>query len=300
MKVRAIAPWFGGKRTMAPLIVTELGKHTQYFEPFCGSMAVLFAKEPVSQESVADLHGDATNLAWILQDLQSAELLYDRAMRTLFAEAMIKQLWKDLAESPCPSRPDPERAYKFFVFSWAMRNGVAGTSRVRGNGFQIALRFTPRGGSPAIRFKSAVESIPAWHDRLRNVVILRRDAFELLPRFEDTKPLALYADPPYFAQSRTGFAAAGATSRYEHEFSHESPMFGDDHERLRDELARFKHARVVVSYYDCPRIRQLYDGWTFIEHSRQKNLHAQNGRGARPKEAPEVLIINGPSYAGTA
>jgi DNA adenine methylase len=297
MKVRAIAPWFGGKRTMAPAIVVELGKHGQYFEPFCGSMAVLFAKPAVSQESVADLHGDVTNLAWILQDLELAEQLYDRAMRTLFAEAMIKQLWQDLAESVCPSRPDPERAYKFFVFSWAMRNGVAGTSRVRGNGFQIALRFTPRGGSPAIRFKSAVESIPAWHDRLRNVVVLCRDSFQLLPRFEDSKALAMYVDPPYFSESRSGFAAAGATSRYQHEFSHSSPMFGDDHERLRDELARFKHARVVVSYYDCPRIRQLYDGWTFIEHSRQKNLHSQNGRGARPKEAPEVLIINGPSYA---
>lgn len=54
-----------------------------------------------------------------------------------------------------------------------------------------------------------------------------------------------------------------------------------------------------MSYYDCPEIRRLYDGWTFIDHARQKHLHAQNGRGARPKEAPEVLIINGPSYAST-
>ena len=39
MKIRALAPWFGGKRTLAPAIVQQLGKHTQYFEPFCGSMA---------------------------------------------------------------------------------------------------------------------------------------------------------------------------------------------------------------------------------------------------------------------
>lgn len=45
MKIRAIAPWFGGKRTLAEEIVRELGKHTQYFEPFCGSAAVLFAKD---------------------------------------------------------------------------------------------------------------------------------------------------------------------------------------------------------------------------------------------------------------
>lgn len=297
MKVRAIAPWFGGKRTMAPAIVEELGKHTQYFEPFCGSMAVLFAKPVTRYETVNDLHGDLTNLAWVLQDRGLAEALYDRAGRVLFCESLIKALWKDLAASDPGPSIDPERAYKFFVFSWAMRNGVAGTSRVRGNGFQIALRFTATGGSSTTRFRSATESIPAWHERLRNVVILRRDGFSLLPRLEDAPGLAVYADPPYIATSRSGFAASGATSRYEHEFSHESPLFGDDHERLRDELARLRRARVVVSYYDCPAVRRLYDGWTFVEHTRQKNLHVQIGRGARPKAAPEVLIINGESYA---
>ena len=33
-EITAIAPWFGGKRTLAPKIVQQLGKHTQYFEPF--------------------------------------------------------------------------------------------------------------------------------------------------------------------------------------------------------------------------------------------------------------------------
>lgn len=71
-KIKAIAPWFGGKRTMAPAIVTELGKHSQYFEPFCGSMAVLFAKKPSQKETVNDLHGDLINLARVLQQEQTA------------------------------------------------------------------------------------------------------------------------------------------------------------------------------------------------------------------------------------
>lgn len=292
MKVRAIAPWFGGKRTLAPLIVQQLGKHTQYLEPFCGSMAVLFAKAPSTQEMVNDLHGDLTNLAWILQDHATAEQLYDRAQRTLFAEAFIREVWRELADSPCPAAADPERAYKFFVFSWAMRNGVAGTARMRGNGFQIALRFTARGGSPTTRFRSASESIPAWHERLRNVVILRRNAFELFDRFEDVPGLAIYADPPYVAESRTGFQAEGATSRYEHEFDHSGGLFTDDHQRLRDALSRFTRARVVVSYYDCPRVRELYSGWTFVECARQKNLARQNRAAAKSDEAPEVLICN--------
>jgi len=68
-------------------------------------------------------------------------------------------------------------------------------------------------------------------------------------------------------------------------------------EQLRDLLAGYKEARIVVSYYDSPRIRELYEGWTFVEHYRVKHLHAQNGRGSKPKAAPEVLILNGPSLA---
>ncbi len=56
--IKAIAPWFGGKRTLAGLILEQLGDHKQYFEPFCGSMAVLMAKEPSQKETVCDLHGE--------------------------------------------------------------------------------------------------------------------------------------------------------------------------------------------------------------------------------------------------
>lgn len=297
MPVKAIAPWFGGKRTMAASIVAELGPHTQYVEPFCGSMAIILAKPESSQETAADLHGDLTNLARVLQLESAAVTLYERLQRTLFAEDLLYEAHQKTEFDFTATEPDVDRAYWFFVRSWMMRNGIAGTNKQRGAGTALAVRFTHGGGSPTVRFKSAIESIPAWHERLRNVVILRRDSFQLLDKFDDTEKLAIYADPPYVPESRSGYHGSGATSRYVYEFQHGGDLFGDDHDRLRDALARFKRARVVVSYYDCKRIRELYDGWTFVEHTRRKNLHAQNGRGARPKEAPEVLIINGPSRA---
>jgi DNA adenine methylase len=308
-KIKAIAPWFGGKRTMAPLIVEQFGKHGQYFEPFCGSMAVLFAKEPSQKETVNDLHGDLINLAKVLQHRLHAEELYDRLHRTLFSEGLLDEARVVLGRSDVPWRlgdetaglvPDAnmaDRAYWYFLASWMGRNGTAGTARVD---YQIAVRWTKGGGSPTVRWKNAVDSIPWWNERLKNVVILKRDAFKIIDRFEDVKGTAIYADPPYHGSSRSGDPKNGKGGTYKHEFEHENPMFGDDHERLADILSGYRKARVVVSYYDCPRIRELYKGWTFVEHTRQKHLHAQNGRGARPKEAPEVLIINGPSYAKEA
>lgn len=315
MKVKAIVPWFGSKRTMAPEIVVELGKHGQFFEPFCGSMAVLFAKEPSQKETVNDLHGDLIHLARVIRNETSAEMLYDRLQRVVQSEDLLecaRQYLTDtdgdlkrLLEQPDPDAYSVERAYWYFLASWMGRNGTAGTQRLD---YQIAVRWTKGGGSPTVRFRNAVESLPAWHVRLQNVVILKRNAFEIIDRFEDVKETAIYVDPPYVADSRAGFRfGPGSDHKYVHEFTHRQNggrgLFveeADDHERLRDILAGYKHARIVVSYYDCPRVRELYRGWTFVDHSRQKHLHAQNGRGARPKEAPEVLIINGPSYASVA
>ncbi|WP_092048629.1 DNA adenine methylase [Planctomicrobium piriforme] len=296
MKIKAIAPWFGGKRTMAPLVVHELGKHTQYFEPFCGSMAVLFAKEPSQKETVNDLHGDLVNLAGCLQNEHDAVWLYDRCQRTLFSEGLLNDARAYFDEQPpevdnCGN--NRERAYWYFLASWMGRNGTAGTARLD---YQIAVRWTKNGGSPTVRFRNALESLPAWHNRLKNVVILQRDAFKIIDRFEDCTGTAIYADPPYHAITRSkGAIKNGRGGKYLHEFDHSDGMFGDDHTRLAEVLRGYRKARVVVSYYDCQRIRELYDGWTFVECYRQKHLHAQNGRGARPKQAPEILIVNGPS-----
>ncbi len=304
MKIKAIAPWFGGKRTMAPVIVEELGRHTSYFEPFCGSMAVLFAKKPSQKETVNDFHGDLVNLARVLQQRGSAERLYEKLGRVLFSDDVLWQAREQLAK-PVPAGFPSDvatswaelRAYWYFLASWMGRNGTAGTARVD---YQLAVRWTASGGSPTVRWRNAVESIPWWHQRLRNVVILCRDAMSIIDRFEDCQQSALYVDPPYHSESR-GCTKNGRGSKYLHEFRHEANADGpDDHQRLRDSLQNYRKARVVVSYYDSPRIRELYEGWTFIEHYRLKNLHAQNGRGSKPKAAPEVLILNGPSYAAAS
>lgn len=294
MKLKAMAPWFGGKRTMAPLIVNQLGEHKQYFEPFCGSAAVLFAKTPVSFETLNDLHGDLVNLAWVLQADEAVDL-YDRCIRTLVCEELIERaqaILSDEFSAPSPAER-AERAYWYFLASWMGRNGVSGTAATD---YQIAVRWTPNGGSPSTRWRSAVESIPAWHERLRSVVILNRDAFDIIPKFEDEPHTAIYVDPPYPAESRGGGKGPGShAGTYLHEFSHDS-MFGDDHQRLAEMLLLFNKARIVVSTYDCPRYRELYAGWTFIDCARMKNLHQQNGRGQRHKTAPEVLIVNGLEY----
>jgi DNA adenine methylase len=280
MKITALAPWFGSKRSMAPEIVEQLGPHRCYWEPFCGSMAVLLAKPEVSQETVNDLHGDLINLGRCIQHPQHGPWLYRQLRRALVHETA----FQDAAEQV--KRPgsltesdilDPQRAYWFFYASWMGRNGVIGTKEWNNN---FCTRYTMNGGIQGTRFASAVDSIPAWRRRMREVTILRKDGFALLEKIEDQDGVAIYADPPYLTK--------GAT--YRHDFE---PA---DHQRLAQVLSRFRKARVVVSYYDHPQLQVLYPGWTKLDCSRAKSLSVQGQRGSKSETAPEVLLLNGPVF----
>lgn len=300
MKLTSILPYFGGKRTLAPTIIRELGEHRAYFEPFCGSLAVLLVKPPVAFETVNDLHGDVINLAMVLASDRWHEL-YQKVDRVLLCEEVISSFKRECSSDFTP--PDGprdvkkhhcDRAAHYMGLSWIARNGVSGTKRVN---YQISARWTQGGGSPGIRWRSAVDSVPAWHDRLKAVVIMRRDAFDILGKIADEPGTAIYVDPPYLKSTR----GSGGGSRYLYDFGEAAGWLLDpidDHERLAVALRRFRKARVVVSYYDDPRLDPLYvaHGWTLVRHYRSKNLAQQNKRGVDGRtKAPEVLITNGPS-----
>ena len=277
MKIKALAPWFGGKRNRACRIIEQLGVHRVYWEPFCGSMAVLMVKRPCEMETVNDLNGDLINLAKVIQDKDSAFKLYDKVSRTLYSE----QLFLEAKERCFGIEYDygtdhVQRAYDFFVASWMGLNGMSGTMRCN---YQFAMRWCVGGGQGAKRWQSVVESMPAWHKRLRNVVIVQRDAFDLLDNIKDETGVSIYCDPPYFEKS----------SKYIHD------LRGDDHLRLCESLQRFKEAKVVVSYYDHPDLTDLYKGWHRISlptaHTSLSNA-TNGGKKVIKKKQTELLLVN--------
>jgi len=288
MSIRALAPWFGGKRTLAPTIVEELGSHVAYWEPFCGSMAVLFAKPRSHMETVNDLHGDLINLAHVLASDWHREL-HERLNRTLMADALFVESKERLAASWIPAASlegieaaHCERAYWYMVNSWMGRNGTSGTTHTN---ITIATRYTSNGGSGGFRWRSAVDSVPAWHERLQNVHIKCVDGVELVDRIEDSVDSAIYVDPPYLEKG----------TKYLHDFE------AADHRKLAEALRSKRETRIVVSYYDHPELENLYPGWTKRPVAFAKSLINSGRRGERGKVskvvAPEVLLINGPSFA---
>lgn len=290
MRIGGLAPWFGAKRgaKIHRAIVAALGPHSVYWEPFAGSMAVLMRKPEARSETVNDLHGDVVNLARVVADRRLGPMLYRRLRRVLFAQELHAEAKGRLAAWPggwdgggwdfdAPPEPDLERAYWYMILSWMGRNGTSGTHQ---SNHHYCVRYKATGGNPAQRWGAAVTSIPAWRERLRRVTVLRTDAFGMMERIEDTEQTALYVDPPYLVK--------GAKYRYD---------FNDsDHVRLAERLARFRAARVVVSYYDHPRLAELYpeaEGWRAVPAAITKNsANAQRGRNGKVT-GPEVLLVRG-------
>lgn len=276
MKITAIAPWFGSKRTLAPKIVEVLGPHRAYWEPFCGSMAVLLAKPPCASETVNDLHGDLINLARVIRDPQLGPMLYRRLRRVNFGRPMLMEARERLTEMPPPSDvPEVRRAEAYFIDAWQSMNGLAGTGGHAGN-CGHAIRYSTLGGDPGKRWAGAVDSIPSWRRRVRQVKIEKGCGIQLCERVEDREGTVIYADPPYLEKGEA----------YTHDFESE------DHQRLAQALRRFKKTRVVVSYYDDPRLADLYPGWQKIDCTITKALVQGTGRTEGRVDAPEVLLLN--------
>jgi DNA adenine methylase len=271
----ALAPWFGSKRQLASRIVEALGPHESYYEPFCGSMAVLFAKPPARLEVVNDLNRDLVNVSVVLQSRLLAAELLARLHFTMCAEELYRAARDAVLEPYVGHLGNVERAYNALVTWWLGRNGCAGTRKSRTS---FAARFSARGGSGAVRWRSLVASVPRFVERLARVDVLNRDGIGVVGKIHDCDGAAIYVDPPYVVKSQ----------EYEHDLT------PHDHGRLAEALSRFRKARVVVSYYPHPEIDRLYprDRWDHVPLVVTKNIRNTDKREAGAIKATELLIIN--------
>ncbi len=214
--------WHGGKHYLAKHILNLMGRHLHYVEPYFGGGQVLFARDPTDQrlwwqgpcsdgrkpdgvsELVNDIDGDLMNFYAVLKDPRRFEELRNRLELTLFAQPEWEAARDLLAQ---PGDPSVERAAALFAFC---RQSLAG----RMKGFATPVRTRLRGGrnDGVNSWWGAINGLEAVHRRLQNVMILNKDAVDVI-RSEDGPATLFYADPPYMDETRT------AKKVYKHEMS---------------------------------------------------------------------------------
>ncbi len=103
----------------------------------------------------------------------------------------------------------------------------------------------------------------------RNVTIENKDCVKLILQY-DRVGCFTYCDPPYY--DAEGFYAVVFTK--------------EDHERLHTALQKCK-GYVMVSYNDCPEIRELYSDFYIYRTTRPHSMAHKEGA-----EYPELIMTN--------
>lgn len=255
--LRPPVPYFGGKQSIAPWIVSLLPDHDHYVEPYAGGLSVLLAKPPSKLETVNDLDEQLTTFWRIVRDrpddLARACALtpYSRAEHALSYE---------------PTEDDLETARRVWV-----RLTQSHAGRMDRSGWRHCIADIGT-NLPAYLDGYRTRLHPAA-GRLMGVQLECRPALEVIASYGRNPGVLLYVDPPYLGSTRT-------STGYRHEMKTEG-----EHRALAEALSGCR-AAVVLSGYDSPLYTALYADW----HRYEKPTATSNGKGDRART--EVLWAN--------
>jgi DNA adenine methylase len=261
--------YHGGKHYLANRIVSLMPPHTHYCEPYFGGGSVLLAKpcEGVS-ECVNDIDGPLTCFWNCLMNPE----LFDAFMGHVQAMPVSESLFKNALQEVVEQTGDTVAiGAAFFV---AARQSLAGRCK---DFAPLSKSRTRRGmNEQASAWLSAVEGLPEVHERMKRVVVLNREALEVIEQ-QDSPHTFFYLDPPYVPKTRT----AKQVYRYETTLDH--------HEKLMALLPKLQGKWLLSGYKS-----ELYDlhvkqnGW-YVDEIEIPN-HAASGK--KKRKMTELLIAN--------
>jgi DNA adenine methylase len=231
--------WHGGKWLLAPWIISHFPAHRVYVEPFGGAGSVLLRKRRSYAEIYNDLDGDVVNFFRVLRGARAAQLI-DALRLTPFAREEFDAAYSAHGE-------DVERARRLAVRSFM---GFGSNGHARATGFRANSNRS--GTTPAHDWKNYPDALAMIVERLRGVVIERRDAIEIMGRHDGAETLH-YVDPPYVLSTRSD-----PRKDYAHEMS------DADHRVLLTALRALRGA-VVLSGYSNAVYESALGDWLRVE-----------------------------------
>ncbi len=261
--------YHGSKWRLADWLMQFFPPHRLYLEAFAGSASVLMQKPRAQAECINDLDERVVAVFRVLRDRDQASELRRRLELTPFSRAEFESCY-----SPPVDEIDAVR--KTIALSF-MGFGTDAISR----GYSTGFRAKESNGRnfPSADWSTWPEQIPAFLERLRGVVIERRDALEVIERL-DAPDALIYADPPYVHSTRTSMVG-------KHGYANE---LDDQGHRSLARVLRAARGMVIISGYPS----ELYDDELYRDWSRFERPSLADGA----RERTEVVWINPACAAG--
>lgn len=219
MAVPRILHYPGSKWSLAEWIINHMPQHTTYLEPFFGSGAVLFNKEPAVLETINDLSGDVVNLFRVIRDRP------EDLARVTYWTPYSRQ---EYLSCQTGGDSDLESARQFLVRCW--QSIRVKTGQISG----WKCRGTADDSYRVKQWNNLPDKITAVAERLKDVQIENRPALQVIGRY-NREDVLIYADPPYLLGGRNG-------AIYENEMSE------SDHSDLLDALLAHTGPAILSGY----------------------------------------------------
>lgn len=261
-KIKPPLTYYGGKQTLAPLIVSLFPEHVLYGEPFAGGAAVLFEKEPSKSEVINDTNGELMNFYKVARD--NFKELQSLVSTTLHSRDAFRQA---TVINQNPDMFDPvKRAWAIWVIS-----SMSFASKLDGPfGFDKTADCT----SKRIANKRLAFT-PDIAERLARVQMECADALYVISS-RDHGGAFYYVDPPYVGSN----------------CGHYKGYTEADYEALLNMLSQIQ-GKFLLSSYPSTLLDKFVRKYKWKQMSR-KMLVTVNAKSGKPKEKVEVLTANYP------
>lgn len=264
-RLRPPLTYYGGKQTLAPLIVSLIPDHVLYGEPFLGGGAVFFRKPPSQVEVVNDTNGELMNFYRVTRDqFEPLQRLVRQTLhsRDAFHKAEVVYHHPDLFD---PVR----RAWAVWVLC-----SLAFSSRMDG-----PFGFDKTDNTSSKRTAGKRENfMESYAQRLEKVQIECADALYVI-QSRDHKDAFFYCDPPYIGSNQ----------------GHYKGYTEADFVALLRLLSRIK-GKFLLSSYPSEILSRFTEnnGWHYLKRELYVTV---NLKGGNPKRKTEVLTANYPLAA---
>ena len=253
--------YYGGKQTLAPIILELIPEHKIYCEPFLGGAAVYFAKKPSKVEVINDTNSELINFYEVVKNDFTAlerEIAITLHSRTKHRQAQVIY-----------ANPDMFDRIKRAWAVWMLANISYGCKLDGVFGYD-------RSGTASKKLANKRKGFTEEYAiRLQNTQIECCDALKII-RSRDTEETFFYIDPPY----------VGADQGHYDGYSQE------DFDALLALLEEIKGKFLLSSYRNAALTECVkQNGWYSLEIDMACSMA---NRAQSPRHKVEVLTANYP------
>lgn len=239
----------GGKGKFAPFVKDLMEANDlsgDYLEPYAGGAGV--ALDLLFNGHCQNIHINDLDIA-VFNFWQSVTEQTELFLRLIKDTKVTIEQWhiqKEVIARPAEHSQLEHGFSAFFLNrtnrSGILKGGVIGGKNQDGN-YKLDARYNKE------NLSKRIEKIGKYKDRIK---VYNLDALELLNSVDSFLPpnSLIYLDPPYYVKGQ---------GLYRNFYTH------DDHVLIRKALDLVK-SKWIVSYDDCPEIKNIYDGYRQVDY----------------------------------